>query len=91
MEKLGGKRAYEKYGDRSKIIGEGTASLVNVFDPDIVVLGGGGMSSGKINLHVVRGYVKKFVLSPAGKRVSIVKTELGEKAQAVGAALLFSP
>lgn len=90
-EELGAKKAFRKWGDRSKIIGRGIASLINAFDPEVVVIGGGGMSSGNINIQAVRREAKNFVLSPRAKRTPIVKAVLGERAQAAGAALLFAP
>lgn len=89
FEGLAAKEAFEKYGDRSEIIGIGAANLINAFDPDIVVLGGGGMTSGQIKLPVVQEAVRRFAISPQAKKTPVVAASLGEAAQAIGAALLF--
>lgn len=89
FEQLGAKTAYEKLGDRSAIIGIGVANLINAFDPDIVVLGGGGMTSGQIKLPVVQEAVRRFAISPQAKKTLVAAASLGEAAQAIGAALLF--
>ncbi|MBU6414892.1 ROK family protein [Patescibacteria group bacterium] len=87
-EMLIGKRAYEQYGDRSEIVAIGIANLMNAFDPDIVVLGGGGITSGAVRIATVRKTAKKYVMSPFEKNIKIAKGELGDFAQAIGAALL---
>lgn len=88
-EKLVGKKAFLKYGDRSEIVGIGVANLVNVFDPDAVILGGGGVTSGSIRLDKVRHIARRYVISPFGKKTLIIKGRLGDAAAAIGAALLF--
>ncbi|TSC75392.1 MAG: rok family protein [Parcubacteria group bacterium Gr01-1014_33] len=88
FEELGAKEAFKKLGDRSEIIGIGVANLIHIFDPDIVVLGGGGITSGGIKLGVVQKIAQKHIISPL-KKTPIVKGALGEYAQAIGAALLF--
>ncbi|MEK7085025.1 MAG: ROK family protein [Patescibacteria group bacterium] len=90
-EELAAKRAFERWGDRSVTIGRGIANLINAFDPEIVVVGGGGAASGKIDFGVVRSEVRRLVLSPDAKRTPVVEAALGERAQAIGAALLFLP
>lgn len=89
LESLGAKAAFEKFGDRSEIIGGGVANIINAFDPEIVVLGGGGVTSGGVRLSVVRRIASDFVVAPHGKKTPIVKGVLGEYAQAMGAALLL--
>jgi len=89
FEELGAKKAFLKYGDRSEVIGIGVANLINSFNPDIIVLGGGGIVSGKVKLNKIRKTAKKFVKSPPAVNTPIVKGKLGDLAQAIGAALLF--
>lgn len=89
FESLGARAAFEKFGDRSEIIGAGVANIINVLDPEIVVLGGGGVMSGGVRLSVVRRIASDFVVAPHGKKTPIVKGVLGEYAQAMGATLLL--
>ncbi len=89
LEQLGAKKAYLKSGDRSKIIGIGVANVINAFDPDAVVLGGGGVVNNKVKLSVVKKIARKFIMSPLSKKTPIIKSKIGEFSSAIGAALLF--
>ncbi|NCO44734.1 ROK family protein [Candidatus Wolfebacteria bacterium] len=89
FERLGAKKAFLKMGDTSKIIGLGIADLINALDPQIVILGGGGIFTGGIQMETVRRTARKYIMSPLAKKASIIKGKLGENAQAIGAALLF--
>ena len=64
------------------------ATLVNLFDPEIVVVGGGfGLAAGELLLEPARAIVAREIL-PAGRPVRIAKSELGEAAGMIGAALV---
>ncbi|MEK7599193.1 MAG: ROK family protein [Patescibacteria group bacterium] len=89
FENLAGKKAFLKYGDRSEIIGIGIANIINSFDPDMVVLGGGGVISGAVNIVKAAQAARKFVISPAGRQIAIVKSKLGDAGPALGAASLL--
>lgn len=89
FEQVGGKKAFLKYGDRSKIIGVGVANLINVLDPQIVILGGGGIASGGVRIKTVQKIAKKYIMSPLAKKTPIRKGKLKDNSQAIGAALLF--
>ncbi len=88
-ENLGGKKAYENSGDCSKIIGIGVANIINALDPEIVILGGGGVTSSAVKIVAVKKTAEKYILSPRAQKTPIVKGKLGEYAQAMGATLLF--
>lgn len=90
FEDLAGKKAFERYGDRSEIVGMGVVNLIRSFDPDVVVLGGGRVTSGAIKLDTVRRFVRGYIKSPPARSTPIVKGKLGYGASAIGAALLFS-
>ena len=89
LEQLAAKKAFLKFGDRSEIIGIGVANLINAFDPDKVILGGGGVVGGGIKIKTVGRVAKKYIMSPLSKKTPIVRGKLGDAAQAIGAALLF--
>lgn len=67
----------------------GIANLVNVFDSEMVVIGGGLIEAGDLVLDPTRRAYRELVLA-ADRRpaVDIVSAELGERAGAIGAALL---
>jgi len=64
----------------------GIASLVNAFDPEIVVLGGGIAECGAALFEPLQGYLDQVEWRPIGARVPIVAATLGELAGAIGAA-----
>jgi len=72
-----------------RAFGRGLASVVSIFDPDCVVIGGGLGSIGETLLDPIRKstaearYAAPYVAPP-----KIVGAEFGERAGAVGAALL---
>ncbi|MGD9636739.1 MAG: ROK family protein [Pirellulales bacterium] len=64
----------------------GIASLVNAFDPEIVVLGGGIAESGPALFEPLQAYLDQVEWRPTGARVPLVAAKLGELAGAIGAA-----
>ena len=80
------KRVYEKVGT---FLGIGIASAVNLWDPDIIVVGGGIGNAGDLLLRPARTAARRELASPiAKKRLKIVKAHLGHAAGAIGAALI---
>ncbi len=70
-------------------LGEGIAGLVNILDPDVVVMGGGVAEASDLLLEPLRGAYRGAVEGrEARPDVPIVPAELGNDAAAVGAALL---
>lgn len=62
-----------------KNLGIGVANIINILDPEIIIIGGGAAEA-----------AKKFIISPKSrKNVKILRGELGEDAGAIGAAALF--
>lgn len=89
LEQLGAKAAAEQMIDTTHTVSIGVANLINAFDPEIVVLGGGGVTQGGIDIVKVRTIAKLFIMSPEAKSTPIVAGKLGEAAQAIGAALFL--
>jgi len=89
LEKLGGKEAFLKKKDYHQVIGAGIADLINAFDPEIVILGGGPVMNGSVKIKKLKKIANRSVMSPLAKKTPIVKGKLGEYSQAIGAALLF--
>lgn len=69
-------------------LGIGITGLVNVFDPDVVVVGGGVVAAGDLLLDPAREEVRARALAPLAGRAEIVAARFGEEAGMVGAALL---
>lgn len=67
----------------------GLANLANIFDPEVMVLGGGLVAAGEVLLAPVRDAFAGMVLAGAHRPpIAIVAATLGERAGAIGAALL---
>jgi glucokinase len=70
-------------------LGAGIGSFVNMFDPQVVVLGGGfGVAAFEFLLPAAHEVAAREALAPAGDRVRIVRAELGTAAGLVGAGLV---
>ena len=71
-----------------RYLGAAIGSIVNVFDPEVVVLGGGfGVAAGELLFEAARPIIEREALGGApGLRLALA--ELGEEAGIVGAALV---
>jgi glucokinase len=76
----------EKIGE---LLGAAIGSLVNQFDPEIVVVGGGfGRAAGDLVLEPAQRAARREALAPADRTLRVVPAELGADAGLVGAGLL---
>ncbi|BCV20653.1 ROK family protein [Moorella sp. Hama-1] len=82
----GDELALEVMGEAARYIGLGIASLVTIFDPELVVLGGGVSRNGSLLLATVTRVVRQRALPPAAGDVQIVLSTWPEMAGVVGAA-----
>ncbi|MBK5230871.1 MAG: ROK family protein, partial [Thermoleophilia bacterium] len=69
-------------------LGTGIVSLVNVFNPQAVVIGGGAAAAGELMLGPAREVVRERALSPNKELCEIVPARFGAEAGMLGAALL---
>jgi glucokinase len=70
------------------ILGTGIASFVNVFNPELVVIGGGFARAGDLLFDPARKVVADRALLPARELVRIVPALLGPEAGLIGAGLV---
>jgi glucokinase len=68
-------------------LGIGLVSLVNIFNPEVVVIGGGVSEAGELLLEPAREIVRERALAPARDVVRIVQAAFGAEAGMIGAAL----
>ena len=78
------------FADMGYWLGVGIATLVNLLDPQIVILGGGiPAAAGKLLMEPVRGAFREFVFAPSRRELPpIAPALLGPEAGIIGAALL---
>jgi glucokinase len=69
-------------------LGAAIGSFVNIFRPQLVVIGGGFATAGEFLLGPARETMRREALPPARDRVEIVRAELGTAAGVIGAAFV---
>lgn len=70
-------------------LGAAIGSLVNIFDPELVVVGGGfGSAAGDLVLEPARAAARREAVRPANETLRILPAELGAEAGLAGAALV---
>jgi glucokinase len=69
-------------------LGVGIASLLNIFNPDLVVVGGGVIAAGDLLLEPARAEVARRALPAMRDHATIVPAQFGTEAGLVGAAAL---
>jgi glucokinase len=74
--------------DIGRRLGSGIGSLVNIFNPELVVIGGGFAAAGELLLEPAAEVVRREALPPGRDLVRIVRAELGTAAGLVGAGLV---
>jgi len=86
--RLGEKKAKDIFAELGQNLGVGIANIVNIFDPEAVILSGGISEAKDLIMPGVKEAIEKFVISPSAKKTEILFSELGRFGGALGAALL---
>lgn len=80
--------ALEVWQETVHTLADGLTSLVNLFEPDLLVLGGGVTRSGDQLLAPVRRLVAAQAMGPAARAVRITRAARGEHNGVLGAAAI---
>jgi len=74
--------------ETGRILGGAIASVINLLNVEVVVIGGGVMAAGELILEPIREEVQRSVVQPCVECLRIVAAELGQDAGILGAGLL---
>lgn len=80
--------AIELIAEIGEHLGRGIAALINVFNPELVVLGGSMMATGEYIWLPVKTAINKYSLSLVNNDTQIKISTMGERAGILGACLL---
>ena len=78
--------AAEVWDETVEILAGGLTSLVNAFEPDLVVLGGGVTRAGELLMAPLRRRVAAQAMGPAASAVRLITASGGDQAGVLGAA-----
>lgn len=85
----GDRLAEEVFNEFGLMLGTAMTNIINLIEPEVIVVGGGAVQSDDLFLPKAKKVYKELVLSPQGKEVKLLKSKLGKLAGAIGAALLI--
>lgn len=74
--------------EAGRFLGYGLATIVNVLNPQRIILGGGAIEAVDLLFEEAARSTRREALPFSGERVEIVRTELGDDAGVVGAAAI---
>ncbi len=80
--------ALDAIGSVARALGVGLSSIVNMLNPEVIVIGGGVIAAGEMLLGPARAEMRARALAPARDAVRVVAASYGEEAGMIGAALL---
>jgi len=91
MARKGNSKAIQAWKEVGKHLGAGLANVVDMFNPEIIIVGGGiARGAGELLMNPAKKEMRKNILSKSAKKTSVVLAKLNEYAGAVGAALLLN-
>lgn len=86
--KAGDETAMRVFGEYVRALAHGIVSIINVLDPEVIVLGGGVSMAGEFLLNAVREAVEPLVFFKGMPHARVELARLGADAGIIGAALL---
>jgi predicted NBD/HSP70 family sugar kinase len=84
----GDRGAHRAVADAGTSVGDAIAAVVNVLNPQLVVLGGDLAVAGDVLTGAVRAAIDRHAIAPAAAAVDVVTGSLGPRAEVLGAAAL---
>ena len=80
--------AIEVFRRMGSYLGIALADLINVLNPEVIVVGGGAAAGWDLFIGELKGEVKKRAFQQPAERAKIIRAELGDDAGILGAARL---
>jgi len=91
IARKGNSKAIKTWEEVGKHLGLGLANIVDIFNPDVIVVGGGiAVGAGELLLNSAKKEMRKNILSAKAKKTSVLLAKLDEYAGAIGAGLLLN-
>lgn len=87
--KSGDKEALQIVNRAGRLLGKGLAITANLFDPEIIIIGGGVSQAGEILFEPIKEGFRQNSLKQIADSVEITPATLGNTAGMIGAASLF--
>lgn len=87
--KRGDKLAFNIMEKTGEYLGIGIANAINLFNPDLVIIGGGVSKAERLLLDPVKRVVKARALQVASEKVDVKISTLSDDAGSLGAAILI--
>jgi len=84
----GDSEAIEIFGYIARMLAVALSSLVNIFNPQVIVIGGGVSKAGELLLEPLRAEILKRAFRPYTRNLKIVTAKLGDWAGVIGAGVL---
>ena len=81
----GDKLAYKLFIDAGRYLGEGMVSLVNLFNPELIVIGGEFARTEAYTSGAITDVIKRQALGIPRRAVQVIFSKLGKNASALGA------
>jgi predicted NBD/HSP70 family sugar kinase len=82
----GDRDARRAVGDAGEAVGRALSMLVNVLNPELVVVGGDLAPAGAVLLEPIRAAIERHGVAPAAGAVRVTAGTLGDRAEVLGAA-----
>lgn len=79
--------AIETMMETGEFLGYGLVNVINLFNPEIIIIGGGIAAAGDRLLQPARQVVESHALKPLRERCAVVTAQLGDSAGMFGAAI----
>jgi predicted NBD/HSP70 family sugar kinase len=89
LVRTGDRGARRAVADAGNAIGHALTSFVNALNPELIVVGGELASAGGPLLEAIASAVERHTVPPAATGLRVVPSELGERAEVLGAAALI--
>ena len=87
--RLGDELSLRIFNEATEHIGIGIANLVNLFNPEMVIVGGGVSLAGDLFFDNIKRVVGQHVIQSSGKDLPIIPVAFGENAALMGAFALI--
>jgi glucokinase len=86
--RAGDRMAFDIFHQTGRLLGIGVANMVSLFDPEIVIIGGGMAGAADLYLESLRHAVLERAQPLAARQVKLAVSSLGDRANLLGCARL---